>query len=212
MIGAVFVDYDGTVTDRDTFDVLVRTYAGSNAWEELEERLRDGAITLRQALSAQASYVRASLVEADRLLIRETRIDPDFGPFVAAARRAGATVTIVSAGLGPLLERALARAALNAGPLRAHDADIDPNGWRMVFRDDSPSGHDKSIHVIAARERGQRVAYVGDGVSDYDAALCADERFAKAGRGLESFLRERGEPFRSFERFSEVQGALFPEG
>jgi 2-hydroxy-3-keto-5-methylthiopentenyl-1-phosphate phosphatase len=51
---AVFVDYDGTITDLDTFDVLVRHYAGDAAWQAIEESLQRGDVTLREALQTEA--------------------------------------------------------------------------------------------------------------------------------------------------------------
>ena len=78
---AVFVDYDGTITDHDTFDVLVNTYVDASTWGALEAKLEAGAMTLRDVLATQASFIRASLDEADALLARETVIDPAFRAF-----------------------------------------------------------------------------------------------------------------------------------
>jgi hypothetical protein len=36
---AIFVDYDGTITDVDTFDVLVRSVAGDETWQRFEDEL-----------------------------------------------------------------------------------------------------------------------------------------------------------------------------
>ena len=58
------------------------------------------------------------------------------------------------------------------------------------------------------RARGARhgkcVAYVGDGRSDFEAALAADLRYAKRGRPLERFLRNGGIAYHGFATFTEV--------
>ena len=59
----------------------------------------------------------------------------------------------------------------------------------------------------AARERGEFTTYVGDGLSDYDAALAADYVYAKRGRRLEKFLARERVPFTAFSRFAELVGA-----
>ena len=82
----------------------------------------------------------------------------------------------------------------------------------MSFRDDSEYGHDKALAVRAAASRGLRTVFIGDGVSDFEAAQAADDRFAKRGKALERFLRERGIPHAVFTDFAEVEAALFTKG
>jgi 2-hydroxy-3-keto-5-methylthiopentenyl-1-phosphate phosphatase len=79
----------------------------------------------------------------------------------------------------------------------------------MTFVDPSDNGHDKAAHVRAARERGDRTVYIGDGISDFLAAVEADERYAKTGRALEAYCRERNIPCTSFTSFAEIERALF---
>ncbi len=205
----VFVDYDGTITDLDTFDVLVRAFTGAHRWEELEERLHAGHMTLREVLAAQAAGVHASLDEADALLRDGTRFDPTFAHFVRRCEREGAPLTVLSSGVQPLIERAFARNGLTGVRIVANGIDPSPNGWCFQFLDDSDNGHDKAADVRAARERGSGTVYIGDGPSDYEAALAADRRFAKADRALERFLESRDIAFTSFERFDQIEHALW---
>ncbi len=205
----VFVDYDGTITDLDTFDLLARLSAGDRAWEDLDAKLQAGVMTLRQALAAQAALLRCSLDEADEIVRTRTIFDPSFGHFAARCEHERFALTILSSGLGPLIERALARNNLSHVPLRANGAQPHASGWTMEFLDDSDYGHDKAKAVADAKANGKTVTYIGDGNSDYDAALLADRRFAKRSRPLEHFLRERGVPFTPFDSFAEVETALF---
>jgi 2,3-diketo-5-methylthio-1-phosphopentane phosphatase len=211
-VRAVFVDYDGTITDRDTFDVLVHACAGAHAWKRLERRLADGSITLREALVEQAAFVRLSVEDAEAVIARGARIDPTFSAFVDACARDGMALTVLSAGIGTLIGRALEREGLAHVRYEANDAEVRLDGWRMTFRDASAHGHDKAIAVRAAASRGALTVYVGDGISDYEAALAADLRFAKRGRDLERFLRERGVEHAVFSDFAEVERTLFTKG
>jgi 2-hydroxy-3-keto-5-methylthiopentenyl-1-phosphate phosphatase len=206
---SVFVDYDGTITDLDTFDVLVRAYAGADLWSSLETRLEAGSMTLREVLAAQAAAIHVSLDEADALLERETRFDPAFAPFVSWCEQNGIALCVLSSGVQPLIERAFARHGLERVEIRANGIDPSPAGWRFQFRDDSDNGHDKAADVRAAREAGSFTVYVGDGPSDYEAAAIADVRFAKAGRGLERYLRAHGMAVTSFDSFASLE-ALIP--
>jgi 2,3-diketo-5-methylthio-1-phosphopentane phosphatase len=200
----VFVDYDGTITDRDTLDVLVQRAAGDDAWLAIERRLMAGGLSLREALALQASLVRCSLDEADELLRSATAVDPTFAAFETACRASGIPLRIVSSGVEPLIRRSLARNGLAHIELVANDVDPHPAGWRLRFRDQSANGTDKRALVERAQRDGNAVVYIGDGISDYDASIAADVRFAKVGRSLHRHLTERRVPFVAFERFADI--------
>jgi len=197
------------VTDVDAFDVLVQHFAGPDDWARLEDHLQAGSMSLRDVLAAQARSVRGSLEEADRVLARSTRIDPAFKPFSQRCTREGVKLTIVSSGIAALIELALRRNDLGGIPVAANGVSTQAGGWEIHFRDDSLNGHDKAAAVRAATSHGELVAYVGDGYSDYEAALAAQMRFAKRGRSLERYLRGRGAEFTPFSSFAEIEAALF---
>lgn len=205
---AIFVDYDGTITDVDTFDAIVRSVAGDHVWQQFEDELAAGRITLRDVLAKEAALVRMSGPEALAFLERRARVDPSFPPFVHKARSRGAQVSVVSSGLRQIIGPALERAGVDV-PVFANDVSFDPDGWTMTFIDDSANGHDKAARVREARAAGSRTVYVGDGVSDFEAALEADMRFAKTNRALERYCRERGVACTSFAAFDQIERALF---
>ena len=202
----IFVDYDATITDRDTFDVLVQHEAGAKKWGEFEAHLHGRAMTLREVLAAEASLITCTLDEADAFLARETRFDPAFAVFVALCKMNETPVCILSSGIAPLIERALRRNGIDGVPVRANGVDARPQGWVMHFRDASDNGHDKAADVREAQARGAAAVYIGDGYSDFEAAAAADVRFAKEGRALGPHLRERGLPFIEFSSFRQVAG------
>jgi HAD superfamily phosphoserine phosphatase-like hydrolase len=205
---AVFVDYDGTITDVDTFDVLVRRLVGDGPWNEIEGRLHRGELPLREALEREAELVRVSFDEAAALLEREVRFDASFAPFVEACEANGMPVTIVSSGVEPLIRSALRREGLERLTVIANGVEALTTGWRLRFRDPVGNGTDKAAIVSAARARGVHTVFIGDGRSDYDAALAADRAFVKRNGHLERFLTERGVPFEPFASFLEVTRAL----
>ncbi|MDQ2858922.1 MAG: HAD-IB family phosphatase [Candidatus Eremiobacteraeota bacterium] len=200
----MFVDFDGTITDRDTFDVLVSHFAGADAWYASEAGLRDGSLALRDVLQLQASYVRGTLEDVAALLRREVRFDPGFAPFARACRASGIDVTVVSSGLEPIVRGRLHDAGVDDIPVIANDIEPARDGWVIHFRDPVGNGTDKAALVLAAKARGRYTVFIGDGVSDYDAALVADRRYAKAGSALERFLCGRNVKATSFASFSEI--------
>jgi 2-hydroxy-3-keto-5-methylthiopentenyl-1-phosphate phosphatase len=203
----VFVDYDGTITDRDTLDVLVQRAAGDAAWDVLEAKLKRGELSLRETLARQASLVRCSLDDADAHLRATVGFDPTFAAFVAACDARGIPVSVVSSGVAPLIRRRLEHNGLGHLTLVANEVDAHPDGWRLRFRDPSANGTDKHGLVRAAQAGGKTVVYIGDGISDYDAAKAADRRFVKTGRSLHRHLSQLGLSFVAFTRFAEIDAA-----
>jgi len=117
-------------------------------------------------------------------------------------------LTLRRVDLIPLIESALRRSGLGRVRVRANDV-LTGGAWALQFRDESPNGHDKAAAVRAAIAQNETVAYIGDGYSDYEAALAAHVRFAKRGRSLERYLRDRAVEFTPFSTFAEVEAALF---
>jgi HAD superfamily phosphoserine phosphatase-like hydrolase len=186
----------------------VRHFGGDGPWHDIERQLDSGEMTLRAALALEASYVRATLDDADVLLRERVRIDPSFASFVAFCETREYPLTVVSSGIQPLIERALERVGLGRLTVVANPVTPSLDGWRMDFRDDSDNGNDKAALVAAASGAGFATVFVGDGRSDYGAALAADRRFAKRGRQLEAYLRERDVPFEPFTTFADVTAAM----
>lgn len=187
---------------------MIRAVAGDEAWRAIDADLIARRITLREALRRQAALVRLSRADALALLEAHARVDPTFPPFVERVRARGWSIRIVSSGIASVIRAALERAGVEVEVL-ANEVDFAPTGWTMTFIDDSANGHDKAAHVRAAHAAGAATIYIGDGISDFEAAEAAEMRFAKRGRALEAYCRARGVAAVSFSAFAEVEAALF---
>ncbi len=198
------MDFDGTITDRDTFDVLVKLFAGEEAWEETERGLDAGTRSLRDVLASQAALVRGEFRDVAALLRREIRVDPAFPAFARACRERDVPLQIVSSGVGSIVRDRLQEFGLDDLPIVANEVDPRPEGWVLHFRDSVSNGTDKAAIVRAARSDGRRTVFIGDGRSDYDAASEADVRFAKRGLPLEAYLAARALPFEAYATFADV--------
>jgi len=182
----------------------VHHFADAAAWDAGERDLIKKRKTLRDILAHQTTYIHGSFEEVYAVHERLVGIDPTFAPFVERCEAANVPVTIVSSGIAPLIEARLAAIGLGRLPVIAADVDVHPTSWTMRFRDESHNGTDKAAHVRAMQARGTRVAFAGDGVSDFSAAIEADECYVKRGRALEHFLHDRRKLFTSFTSFAEI--------
>jgi HAD superfamily phosphoserine phosphatase-like hydrolase len=184
--------------------VLVRRFAGERAWLDFERALDDGSRSIRDVLQAEAGLVRGSFEEVVAALRAEVQVDESFVRFAAWCAARGYRLTVVSSGIEAIVRDRLADFGLADLPVIANGIEPDPAGWRIVFRDEVPNGTDKASIVRAARAAGAHTVFIGDGRSDYDAAVAADVRFAKRGLPLERYLREKRIAFIEFDSFDDI--------
>jgi 2-hydroxy-3-keto-5-methylthiopentenyl-1-phosphate phosphatase len=191
------LDFDGTVTERDTLDLVLERFGDAAVYERVEAELDAGRMTLNDVISAEFATVTAPLDEVVAYVVEHARVRAGFAE-VARARHP----LVVSSGFHELIEPVLEReGVLSAVELRANRVDARPDGWRVHYRVAETCevcGEPCKRGDLPAGE----VAYAGDGHSDYCAALAADRVYATGS--LARYLDERGvafEPLTDFHAF-----------
>jgi 2-hydroxy-3-keto-5-methylthiopentenyl-1-phosphate phosphatase len=181
------LDWDGTVTERDTLDLVLERFGDQEIYDRVEAAL-GRTMTLNEVIAAEFATVTAPLGEVVAWLLENASLRPGFAELVHAHGP-----LVVSSGfhetIEPLLER---EGLLGMVELRANRVEPSPNGWRVRFR--------VSRLCAACGEpckRGDlpegRIVYAGDGYADLCAALASDEVYAAGS--LASWLRERKVPY-----------------
>jgi HAD superfamily phosphoserine phosphatase-like hydrolase len=213
-IGALIVDFDGTVCLHDVGVDLLQRFgtdgARSGALVEVDRAFEAGAVGLRDVLVAEAASLRGDERDLIDFALTHCPLDPTFVPFAAWAASEGLPLTIVSDGFGLHVRPMLAAAGLAELP-------VVTNTWdrgSLLFGAAHPTcvgcGTCKKQAVEKARETHGPVAFVGDGVSDRFGARYADVTFAKDE--LAEHCRRESIPFRPYENFDDIRRALTRPG
>ena len=205
-----FIDFDGTITTEDVIDKILERFADPS-WRLIEEEWAGGKIGSRECLIRQMELVSAP-PGSFRSLVDAITIDPHFADFLRCAAARRIPVAIVSDGLTEVIQRVLQRAlgaepALLEGlPVFANRVRWDATGPRLVF-DREPCAHGcancKEAVMRANLTDGERVLFVGDGLSDRYAAAAADLVFAK--NALLDYCREKGLSHMAYKDFSDIE-------
>jgi 2-hydroxy-3-keto-5-methylthiopentenyl-1-phosphate phosphatase len=195
------LDWDGTVTERDTLDLVLERFGDAEVYECAEAELEAGRMTLNEVISAEFAVVTAPLDEVVAHVLEHARVRPGFAEL---ARKRGPL--IVSSGFHELIEPLLEReGVLDAVELRANRVDARPDGWRVHYR----VGH-ACVECGEPCKRAdlpdEEIVYIADGHSDYCAALAADRVFATGG--LARWLERRGVPFTPLTDFHALASEL----
>jgi HAD superfamily phosphoserine phosphatase-like hydrolase len=197
--GTLIVDWDGTITERDSLLAVLEEFGDWEECRRLGKLLLAGKIPLREEIDRQFATVTAPLDEVVAWVVDNVRVRPGL-PELAALNP-----IVVSSGFHELIDPVLAREGVTLD-LHANNVEARPDGWRPVWRE-------LPVCAVCGQpckrsdlpENGQ-VVYVGDGYSDRCAALAADRVFAR--RGLAAYLDEQGIAYEPFDDLYQVAAAL----
>jgi 2-hydroxy-3-keto-5-methylthiopentenyl-1-phosphate phosphatase len=82
----VVLDWDGTVTERDTLDLVLQEFGDSEIYERVEAELEAGRLTLNEVIAAEFATVRAPLEQAVAYVVEHARVRPGFAELARAQR------------------------------------------------------------------------------------------------------------------------------
>ena len=192
------LDWDGTVTERDTLELVIGSFGDIATYRRTGE-LMGTALTHDEALARSFTTVRAPLETVVDHLLSEVRLRAGFAELAGRYRP-----LLVSSGFRELIDPILRRDGLDVDVL-ANAVEARPDGWRIRFRGLPTCPECGEPCKRASLPRG-RVVFAGDGYSDRCPALAATRLFATGG--LAEWLERRGVAYQRFDDLHAVRAAL----
>jgi 2,3-diketo-5-methylthio-1-phosphopentane phosphatase len=202
----VYCDFDGTITDRDSFDFLLANLA-RQGWEEIEERWEKDEITARECMRSQTELL-GSWEEITKVL-KDVAIDPTFASFAKWCRQSGVKLYVVSDGVDRIIQHMLEREGIQVDNIWSNRL-VEKNHGQLTLEfpnasGDCPLGICKCALLERAGADTLRVV-IGDSKSDFCWAGVADLLFAK--KKLVDYCRQEKIAHTEFENFQTIQKAL----
>src|SRR5919201_2993362 len=152
------LDWDGTVTERDTLDLVLQEFGDPEIYEQVEAEL-GRSLSLNEVIAREFATVTAPLDEVVAWLLENARIRPGFEELARTHR-----LLILSSGfhetIEPLLEREGVRGSVE---LRANRLDPRADGWRVLFRDGDACSTCGEVCKRGDLPREGEIVYAGDG-------------------------------------------------
>ncbi|CZT52246.1 related to Phosphoserine phosphatase [Rhynchosporium secalis] len=215
-----FTDFDGTITQQDSNDFMVEQFGiGPTQRKLVFDDILFGRRSFRDGFEELLDTITLPWDECIKALLENITLDEGFREFYTWARAKNIPIVVLSGGMEPIIRALLAHLLgedeastlpILSNDVLARDGKTleEGGGWKIVYRDDSSFGHDKSLAIrpYAALPEGERpvMFYAGDGVSDLSAAKETDLLFAKAGRDLVTYCENESVPYTTFQNFSEI--------
>lgn len=191
------VDWDGTVTVRDSLVQVLHEFGDPSLLAELEPRVGVD-LTLHEEIALEFETLSATMDEVVVWVLDNVEVRQGLHDLAALEP------LIISAGFHELIQPVLQREGIELDVL-ANNVEAGLNGWRVRFRDESACatcGEPCKRGALAAVP----YVYVGDGYSDRCAALAAERVFARDG--LARHLDAHGVAYEPFDDLRDVARAL----
>jgi 2-hydroxy-3-keto-5-methylthiopentenyl-1-phosphate phosphatase len=203
----IFIDFDGTITEKDTGDSIFSHFGDTEKVEEIVTRLLSDAITARQCWIELCGTVdRIYRHELDEFL-KTINVDPHFHKFADYCRENNIDFYVLSDGFDYYIDRIFAREDLRDIKYYANHLDITDEGILIPsfpYEDQgcTTSANCKRNHIITHSSDDDFTIYIGDGNSDKYTSQFCDFIFAKDD--LLKFCEKERISFFPYKNFSDV--------
>lgn len=201
----IVLDFDGTITEVDLLDDMGRRFGDPAVYQEAEDGIHAGTITLQECITREYAPVTMPLEDAVNWVLANIRVRPGLLELVSLARARAWDVRVLSSGFREIIEPVLDHYGIEGVEVVANRVDARPDGWRVVWRDETVCEVCGEPCKRSGLPEGE-IVYVGDGISDRCAALASQRVFAT--RGLARYLDERGVRYEPFDDFNDIVRAL----
>ncbi|MFX0205949.1 MAG: MtnX-like HAD-IB family phosphatase [Candidatus Hodarchaeota archaeon] len=205
----IFLDFDGTITRVDVGVMLLDRF-GAPDWRYYDEQFEKGQISMRECLNNEWNGFKGTQDQIFQEIIPRVEIELGFDNFVKEISKKEIPLAIVSDGFKFYIREILERNNIDTDSLEMYvnQANVDSDGKVTIFYITDECEHGcancKVFFVKAAQQEGYLTIYVGDGISDFYPAQVADIIFAKSGRSLERFCKEKKIIYHPFQDFYDI--------
>lgn len=200
----LFSDFDGTITEQETFSLLMKEFA-PEASRRIVPRLLSGETTLREGVPAILETIPSERFPEMVARMRTMDLRPGFPEFLDFLEQHAIPLVVLSGSLVELVMARLAPYRTRISRVVAAHAETD----RPLLRIHSETaGGDELVHKAAVmREYGEALKIaIGDSVTDLTMAREADLVFARSL--LARRLSNENRPHVSFETFFDISNYL----
>ncbi|MCG0275342.1 MAG: MtnX-like HAD-IB family phosphatase [Thermosediminibacteraceae bacterium] len=200
-----FIDFDGTITKKDTCVAMTEAFARGN-WQELEYKWQKGELSTAECARETFKLFDVTEEELRKFLIENIAIDEHFISFIEFCRQKGHDIYILSDGYDFNIETVLGKYGIKGIPYFANKLLIEGRTFDIKCIHSSSAcsrcGTCKAELIEKLKPENSLAVYVGDSYSDICASKKADIIFAKGV--LLSHCRKNGIPAIAYNDFSDI--------
>lgn len=177
-----FIDFDNTITNKDTCDLMVKTFAKGD-WKSLNTKWQKGKLSTVECARETFKLFDTNKGELEKLLLEEIKLDSYFSYFLKICKENDFKIYIVSDGYDFNIKTILSKYNIDNIPFFSNKLIIDNTSFdiKSIYGSKvcTDCGTCKTNIIKKLRPKKKSTVYIGDGYSDMCAAKKADIIFAK---------------------------------
>jgi len=201
---AVLSDFDGVISRQNVLEALYQEYSTVD-WEHYVDLWSREELSAVEEIPACLGGVTAPRIELENF-VSGLEIDAGFADLVQFCNSRGHFLAITSDGLKWYIKLLLKKNNINEIPVFANEIQFQRKGLTFSFPWYDPStplnGTSKAKITKIIQDSGYTVLFIGDGLSDKEAAKVADMVFAK--KYLYEVMLAEGKSPNKFEDFHQI--------
>jgi 2-hydroxy-3-keto-5-methylthiopentenyl-1-phosphate phosphatase len=201
-------DFDGTII-KNNLSVLLREKYACGDWQKIDSDYLHGHITVEQSNKLQFALIKEPKERLQAFVRQHIELRPGFVEFVRYCQENAIHFAIVSSGLDFYIEPVLAEIGMPDLELHCGQTSFSHDGIDVFYID--PEGNVlnqgfKKKYLTWLKKRGTNIIYLGDGLSDLEAARHANYVFATGH--LTTLLKEEHISWSPFDNFIDIRNKL----
>jgi 2-hydroxy-3-keto-5-methylthiopentenyl-1-phosphate phosphatase len=173
-------DFDGTIT-RNNLSILLREQFACGKWRRIELDYLRGRVSVEQSNRLQYALIEEPRERLQEFVRQHIDVRPGFREFVRYCRDNAIKFVIVSSGLDFYIETVLVEIGMPDLELYCGRTVFTKDGIGISYTDPEGNTIDKGFkdkYLTWLKRSAGNLIYIGDGLSDLEAARCADHVFA----------------------------------
>jgi len=206
-------DFDGTLTDRDFYHIVMDKYLKDWAPGYYSEWIKTKKIDVEFLNKIFGAMDRNEVEILEDIL--ELPLDPYAMDFIKKVETCGGDFFILSAGTSYYIEKLLGHYNIKnvtvismEGVYKNRGLQILPDSSSEFYSD--KWGVDKEKVILLLKQKYEKVFFAGDSEPDMGAAKVADYAFAR--NKLQELLRLADIPFMPFNKYNEIEEYMIQQG
>jgi 2-hydroxy-3-keto-5-methylthiopentenyl-1-phosphate phosphatase len=201
-------DFDGTII-RNNLSVLIRECFAPKAWYAIETDYLEGRITVEESNRRQFALMKEPKERLQEFVRSHIDVRQGFPEFIANCKAKGHQLVIVSSGLDFYIEAVLSELGISDIAMYCGKTEFNEKGIIVSYYDhDSKTiEHGFKISFLNWLKCSNKcVVYIGDGLSDLEAARHANYVFATGH--LATLMQKEDVSWCTFNTFIDIQNKL----
>lgn len=212
---AVLIDFDGTITDRDTnLELYSQKSILKESLLELSKREEGRSMNLLERIEYVFDHIKISEEEYREFILSNFEISEGFVEFYRELEEREIPVAIISGGFSNGIEIFLEGHGIEGADIYAHRLEFDGEDIKIKFYGDpldccehGPCGNCKVLRYEEFKKIKDQIIFIGDGFTDRWVASKAELLFAKSD--LVEFCKLNNIDYIGWKDFNDIRKVIF---